>query len=132
MISIFLALCTGWIVQLKNRLPSRGRTLFILQLVDYSLLGSHLALQLLVFLKKKNERGTFIKSTSYIAHIILLPLHGQKFICLSVQWECDRLCDLVVRVLGYRSGGLGSVPGTTRKKKSSGSRTGSTQPRDYN
>jgi hypothetical protein len=29
----------------------------------------------------------------------------------------DRLCDLVVRVLGYRSGGLNSIPGTTRKKK---------------
>jgi hypothetical protein len=25
-----------------------------------------------------------------------------------------RLCDLVVRVLGYRSGGPGSIPGTTR------------------
>jgi hypothetical protein len=30
-------------------------------------------------------------------------------------WE-DRLCGVVVRVLGYRSGGLGSIPGTTRKK----------------
>jgi hypothetical protein len=29
----------------------------------------------------------------------------------------DRLCDLVVRVLGYRSGGPGSIPGITRKKK---------------
>jgi hypothetical protein len=29
----------------------------------------------------------------------------------------DRLNGLVVRVLGYRSGGLGSIPGTTRKKK---------------
>jgi hypothetical protein len=28
----------------------------------------------------------------------------------------DRLCDLVVRVRGYRSGGPGSIPGTTRKK----------------
>jgi hypothetical protein len=28
-----------------------------------------------------------------------------------------RLCGLVVRVLGYRSGGPGSIPGTTRKKK---------------
>jgi hypothetical protein len=28
----------------------------------------------------------------------------------------DRLCGLVVRVLGYRSGGPGSIPGTTRKK----------------
>jgi hypothetical protein len=30
--------------------------------------------------------------------------------------EVDRLCGLVVRVLGYRSGGPGSIPGTTRKK----------------
>jgi hypothetical protein len=29
----------------------------------------------------------------------------------------DRLCGLVVRVLGYRSGGPGSITGTTRKKK---------------
>jgi hypothetical protein len=29
---------------------------------------------------------------------------------------CDRLCGLVVRILGYRSGGPGSIPGTTRKK----------------
>jgi hypothetical protein len=29
----------------------------------------------------------------------------------------DRLCSLVVRVLGYRSRGPGSIPGTTRKKK---------------
>jgi hypothetical protein len=28
----------------------------------------------------------------------------------------DRLCGLVVRVLDYRSGGSGSIPGTTRKK----------------
>jgi hypothetical protein len=39
---------------------------------------------------------------------------------------------LVVTVLGYRSGGPGSIPGTTRKKKCSGSGTGSTQPREYN
>jgi hypothetical protein len=33
-------------------------------------------------------------------------------------WSChsDRLCGLVVRVLGYRSGGPGSIPGTTKKK----------------
>jgi hypothetical protein len=30
--------------------------------------------------------------------------------------ERDRLCGLVVRVLGYRSGGPGSIPGTTKKK----------------
>jgi hypothetical protein len=28
----------------------------------------------------------------------------------------DRLCGLVVKVLGYRSGGQGSIPGTTKKK----------------
>jgi hypothetical protein len=28
----------------------------------------------------------------------------------------DRPCGLVVRVLGYRSGGPGSIPSTTRKK----------------
>jgi hypothetical protein len=28
----------------------------------------------------------------------------------------NRLCGLVVRVLGYRSGGPGSIPGTTEKK----------------
>jgi hypothetical protein len=42
----------------------------------------------------------------------------------------DGLCGLVVRVLGYSSGGLGSIPGTT--KKNSGSGTGSTQPHEYN
>jgi hypothetical protein len=43
----------------------------------------------------------------------------------------DRLYGLVVRVLGYRSGGLGSILSTTRKK-SNGSGTGSTLPREYN
>jgi hypothetical protein len=37
-------------------------------------------------------------------------------LCL-VTGQCDRLCGLVVRVLGYSSGGLGSIPRTTRKKK---------------
>jgi hypothetical protein len=31
--------------------------------------------------------------------------------------SCDHLCGLVVRVLGYRSGGPGSIPGTIRKEK---------------
>jgi hypothetical protein len=49
----------------------------------------------------------------------------------------DRLCGLVFRVLGYRTGGPGSIPCTTRfsgggKETSSGSGTGSTQPREYN
>jgi hypothetical protein len=37
--------------------------------------------------------------------------------CNDVYVLCDRLCGLVVRVLGYRSGGPGSIHGTTRKKK---------------
>jgi hypothetical protein len=45
--------------------------------------------------------------------------------------KVDRLCGLVVRVIGYRSGGPGSISCTTRKK-SSGSGTGFTQPREYN
>jgi hypothetical protein len=38
----------------------------------------------------------------------------------AVSAPLDRLCGLVVRVLGYRSGGPGSIPSTTRfseKKK---------------
>jgi hypothetical protein len=54
-----------------------------------------------------------------------------KLILLAINPNDDSLCGLVVRVLGYRSGGPGSIPGTT-KKKSSGSGTGSTQPREYN
>jgi hypothetical protein len=37
----------------------------------------------------------------------------------SLNWhigKADSLCGLVVRVLGYGSGGPGSIPGTTRKK----------------
>jgi hypothetical protein len=33
------------------------------------------------------------------------------------QVSVSSLCGLVVRFLGYRSGGEGSIPGTTRKKK---------------
>jgi hypothetical protein len=36
---------------------------------------------------------------------------------VPVECSDDRLCGLVVRVLGYRSGGSSSIPGTTRKKK---------------
>jgi hypothetical protein len=36
----------------------------------------------------------------------------------------DSLCGLVVRVLGYRSGGPGSIPGTTRKKRIVGLKRG--------
>jgi hypothetical protein len=58
-------------------------------------------------------------------------VHVSKYDILHLVTHCDRLCGLVVRILGYRSGGPGSIPSTTRKK-SSGSGTGSTQPREYN
>jgi hypothetical protein len=35
-------------------------------------------------------------------------------ILITYSTKDDRLCGLVVRVLGYRSGGPGSIPGTTR------------------
>jgi hypothetical protein len=39
---------------------------------------------------------------------------------VNVFWDVsmcpDRLCGLVFRVLGYGSGGPGSIPGTTKKK----------------
>jgi hypothetical protein len=38
------------------------------------------------------------------------------FFLFSLNYN-DRLCGLAVRVLGYRSGGPGSIPGTTRKKE---------------
>jgi hypothetical protein len=41
----------------------------------------------------------------------LVLYHFEVFIIPPV----DRLCGLVVRVLRYRSGDPGSVPGTTRK-----------------
>jgi hypothetical protein len=64
-------------------------------------------------------------------------LHSDNFFCNTISFAIctstfDRLCGLLGRVLGYRSGGPGSIPGATRKKKSSGSGTGSTQPREYN
>jgi hypothetical protein len=41
---------------------------------------------------------------------------GKLFVA-NIILRRDRLCGLVVRVLSYRSGGPGSIPGTTRKKK---------------
>jgi hypothetical protein len=41
--------------------------------------------------------------------------HSEHYFLLAIS-KSDRLCGLVVRVLGYRSGGSGSIPGTTRKK----------------
>jgi hypothetical protein len=48
---------------------------------------------------------------------VLFVSIGLIFISATVLSIEDRLCGLVVRVLGYRSGGPGSIPSTTRKKK---------------
>jgi hypothetical protein len=61
--------------------------------------------------KVKNGGAIFaLPNTSWWsgAELITLPLLYEWFY---------RLCGLVVRVLGYRSGGPGSIPGTTRKKR---------------
>jgi hypothetical protein len=50
--------------------------------------------------------------TEYMKKVILWPSLNDHAHSL------DRLCGLVVRVLGYRSEGPGSIPGTTRKKSS--------------
>jgi hypothetical protein len=51
--------------------------------------------------KEKSLENTVLQANHYSAHCTVM----------------DRLCGLVVRVLGYRSGGPGSIPGTTKKKK---------------
>jgi hypothetical protein len=64
--------------------------------------------------------------------IIKLSITKYHINCMcKITWEVILFASLVVRVLGYRSGGPGSIPGTTRKKKSSGSGTGCTEPREY-
>jgi hypothetical protein len=78
----------------------------------------------------KHAVGMGLDAMNSVASFIKFGSAIQKF--LWVMHRCDRLCSLVVRVLGYRSGGSGSIPGTTRKINSSGSGTGSTQTRGYN
>jgi hypothetical protein len=56
----------------------------------------------------------------YVLRILLLGRNTwQKKNALFSKWETtiDRLCGLVVRVIGYRSGGPGSIPGIIKKKK---------------
>jgi hypothetical protein len=80
--------------------------------------------------KINNDKGRFTLILCFVLPVMiptLLP--NRPHILYRLFNDPDRLCGLVVRVLGYRSGGPGSIPGTT---KSSGSGTGSTQPREYN
>jgi hypothetical protein len=47
---------------------------------------------------------------------VVMPTTRSGFQFIEFLLIIDRLCGLVVRVLGYRSGGPGSIPGTTRIK----------------
>jgi hypothetical protein len=58
---------------------------------------------------------TLDTNTHVIYFYIYIDDNFCKFQNLSI-YLSDRLCGLVVRVLGYRFGGPGSIPGTTRKK----------------
>jgi hypothetical protein len=66
-------------------------------------------MNLLYTLILKPNLLTFFMSYTILDILDILFL----LICNS---DGDRLCGLVVRVLGYRSGGPGSIPGTNRKK----------------
>jgi hypothetical protein len=55
---------------------------------------------------------------------LFFPLHPEndveklpKIVNKIDRFVMDRFCGLVVRVLSYRSGGPGSIHGTTREKK---------------
>jgi hypothetical protein len=68
-----------------------------------------------------NHRVSFIYRTTrrYGPQVRSIQMHFNScnWICNRMKLVGDRLCGLVVRVLGYRSGGPGSIPGTTRIKK---------------
>jgi hypothetical protein len=57
----------------------------------------------------------FLDLQSVIKCNILLNRTRRQFMVLTAE-NPDRLCGLVVRVLGYRCGGPDSIPGTTKKK----------------
>jgi hypothetical protein len=71
------------------------------------------------------------EKSSYVFSVPEFESQYCKEFSLLIIVQTDRHCGLVVRVLDYRSGGPGSISGTT-KKKSSRSGTESTQPREYN
>jgi hypothetical protein len=56
-----------------------------------------------------------VQHDSSLHHPILF-IFNTLFYIILLSTPRDRLCGLVVRALGYRSGGPGSIPGTTRKK----------------
>jgi hypothetical protein len=55
----------------------------------------------------------FVLSSPYVIGVMCFYMWLCVCQCYAI---LDHLCGLVVRVLGYRSGGPGSIPGTNRKK----------------
>jgi hypothetical protein len=63
------------------------------------------------------ERRVYKKYMQHVCiHVQFWMVNKSVRLNIGVAGTCDRLCGLVVRVFGYRSGGPGSIPGTTRKK----------------
>jgi hypothetical protein len=70
----------------------------------------------LLFILRLERRGAWYSGCSLSIVFLESALRYRlSRIIFSSVYLVGRLCDLVVRVLGYRSGGLGSIPGTTRK-----------------
>jgi hypothetical protein len=61
---------------------------------------------------------SLIKLFDHVTIFIAVKIYISKHVRINESIVCvHRLCGLVVRVLGYRSGGPGSIPGTNREKK---------------
>jgi hypothetical protein len=58
--------------------------------------------------------STYFDTSSHL--VAMCAMHLLNGEINSVLLDSGRLCGAVVRVLGYRSGGPGSIPSTTRKK----------------
>jgi hypothetical protein len=70
------------------------------------------------FIEPKRTQALDVQSVAIHSYDLLVAAVTAKWKhYLSYTEWCGRLCGLVVRVLGYRSGGPGSIPGTTRKKR---------------
>jgi hypothetical protein len=66
---------------------------------------------------QSSDRDSNVRPLNYNAKAETFETTCSPDIFVFAESETHRLCGIVVRVLGYRSGGPGSIPGTTRKKK---------------
>jgi hypothetical protein len=128
----------SWSWPYRNCLPARSQSLYRLHYC-FPTIRFICCCQLLLLLWRADVSWTALLWTcSDVANrrsVFYRRLLGHTCICsmlvFGTNWlNYDRLCGLVVRVLGYRSGG--PVRFLALPKKSSGSGTGSTQPREYN